>query len=54
MEEGLSLFNELDIEKLSRQIIDFTGQLKVHSTNKQVNFLVFKGNLSAGNYFSYG
>ena len=23
MEEGLSLFNELDIEKLSRQIIDF-------------------------------
>ena len=31
-----------------------TGQLKVRSTNKQVDFLVFKGNLPAGNYFSYG
>lgn len=45
------------INHTMEELFDFlniTGQLKVHSTNKQVNFLVFKGNLSAGNYFSYG
>ena len=41
-------------EAIVRENYYITGQLKVHSTNKQVNFLVFKGNLSAGNYFSYG
>lgn len=31
-----------------------TGQSKVRSANKQVDFFCFKGNLPAGNYFSYG
>lgn len=31
-----------------------TGQSKVCSANKQVDFFCFKGNLPAGNYFSYG
>lgn len=30
------------------------GQSKVCSANKQVDFFCFKGNLPAGNYFSYG
>lgn len=35
-------------------IYKFTGQSKVRSANKQVDFFCFKGNLPAGNYFSYG
>ena len=34
--------------------ISVTGQSKVRSANKQVDFFCFKGNLPAGNYFSYG
>lgn len=53
----------LDGEKLTKERIKktnifsaniVTGQSKVCSANKQVNFLIFNGNLPAGNYFSYG
>ena len=52
--ESVVLGNEEEKYYLFLDEVQLTGQLKVHSTNKQVNFLVFKGNLSAGNYFSYG
>ena len=35
-------------------MFEVTGQSKVRSANKQVDFFCFKGNLPAGNYFSYG
>lgn len=42
-----------DVFILYRYFLD-TGQSKVRSANKQVDFFCFKGNLPAGNYFSYG
>lgn len=43
-----------EVKKQMDSLIHVTGQSKVRSANKQVDFFCFKGNLPAGNYFSYG